>query len=429
MAPVKESEALGNDLARFAAEMFAKSLDLGLFPVAESSAPSRNPNRRYPKMWDLTEWQEILGRPDVDFVDFPMCAYGLGPPDEPNAFYQHWTRLVFRKAPKMKQILARQCPGVSASHRHIPLKGSRPGASVTRCTEAGVYAKCFCTQVLGAVRMVVAPCSSEKGGGQAEATDTGAECGRLPEGCPAMERRPVSGRRDWNQADSDEALLRDHERRKKWSEENDRNCPHLCWGCYEVHIRNKHNWVGFCPWCRENDLVHELEHPFTKTECDECVQVSQEADGAESGPDENEDGKAGGAYAAKNEDTKKAAAKYIDMVESPEAMESSVGVWRAAVTLGNELLDEAGSVEEAAKALWQVREETGRNNLAGVDSESLDGIIEENTLAYMRDPNLAAWLDLLSCYWKFGYPTMIRVPCACEPGCQIISFAILRVEL
>ena len=73
------------------------------------------------------------------------------------------------------------------------------------------------------------------------------------------------------------------------------------------------------------------------------------------------------------------------MVESPEAMESSVGVWRAAVTLGNELLDEAGSVEEAAKALWQVREETGRNNLAGVDSESLDGIIEENTLAYMRD--------------------------------------------
>ena len=299
-APVKESEALGNDLARLAAEMFAKSLDLGLFPVAESSAPSRNPNRRYPKMWDLSEWQEILGRPDVDFVDFPMCAYGLGPSDEPNAFYQHWTRLVFRKAPKMKQILARQCPGVSASHRHIPLKGSRPGASVTRCTEAGVYAKCFCTQVLGAVRMVVAPCSSEKGGGQAEATDTGAECGRLPEGCHAMERRPVSGRRDWNQADSDEALLRDHERRKKWSEENDRNCPHLCWGCYEVHIRNKHNWVGFCPWCRENDLVHELEHPFTKTECDECMQVSQEADGAESGPDEKEDGKAGGAYVAKN---------------------------------------------------------------------------------------------------------------------------------
>ena len=89
MAPLKESEALGNDLARFAAEMFVKSLDLGFFPVAESSAPSRNPNRWYPKMWDLSEWQEILSRPDVDFVDFPMCAYGLGPPDDPHAFYQH----------------------------------------------------------------------------------------------------------------------------------------------------------------------------------------------------------------------------------------------------------------------------------------------------------------------------------------------------
>ena len=54
------------------------------------------------------------------------------------------------------------------------------------------------------------------------------------------------------------------------------------------------------------------------------MQGSREGDGVESEPDEKEDGKAGGAYFAKNEDTKKAATEYIEMVESPEAMESSV---------------------------------------------------------------------------------------------------------
>ena len=143
--PLAQSEALGNNLSRFGARYFEAMLDAGGFPVAESSAPSG----RYPKQWDLPEWKRVLSRDDVSWVDFPMCAFRLGPPDAENEYYLHRTRVVFPTHRPLAVYLQRPCPGVGPAHRHVPLKGCRDGSQVTRCTEAGAYARDFVTGVVG----------------------------------------------------------------------------------------------------------------------------------------------------------------------------------------------------------------------------------------------------------------------------------------
>ena len=152
--PFAQREAEGNTLSTFAAETFETVLDAGGFPVCESSAASG----RYPKQWDLAAWQRVLSCPDVDYIEFPMCAFGLGPPDKSNEFYVRRTRIVFPCHGPLRQALLRACPGVSQHHRHVALKGSRPGHAVTRCTEAGAYSWDF-------VNTVVAVLQSSLGGG------------------------------------------------------------------------------------------------------------------------------------------------------------------------------------------------------------------------------------------------------------------------
>lgn len=143
--PLAAAEQLGNELSRFGARYFEAMLDAGGFPVAESSAPSG----RYPKQWDLPEWKKVLARDDVTWIDFPMCAFRLGPPDSENEFYVHRTRVVFPTHRPLAVYLQRPCPGVGPSHRHVALKGCREGTRVTRCTEAGAYARDFVTGVVG----------------------------------------------------------------------------------------------------------------------------------------------------------------------------------------------------------------------------------------------------------------------------------------
>ena len=60
--PLANTEEVGNCLSTFSAKYFEEMLNAGGFPVAESSAPSG----RYPKQWDLPEWQAILSREDVE---------------------------------------------------------------------------------------------------------------------------------------------------------------------------------------------------------------------------------------------------------------------------------------------------------------------------------------------------------------------------
>ena len=80
---------------------------------------------------------------------FLCVPFRLGPPDSENKFYVHRTRVVFPTHPPLAVYLQRPCPGVGPSHRHVALKGCREGTRVTRCTEAGAYARDFVTGVVG----------------------------------------------------------------------------------------------------------------------------------------------------------------------------------------------------------------------------------------------------------------------------------------
>lgn len=116
-----QKEEDGNTMANFAAEYFETMLDHGGFPVAESTGASG----RYPKQWNLASWKRVLARPDVDYMEFRMCSFGLGPPDDPTAFYQHLTRVVYPSHVPLREALNRRCPGVSHQHRHVALKKAR----------------------------------------------------------------------------------------------------------------------------------------------------------------------------------------------------------------------------------------------------------------------------------------------------------------
>ena len=153
MGKPTEKEANGNNLSTFGAVAFEKALTRGHFPIAESSGLSG----RYPKQWHLPVWRRLLQRPDVDFLEVDMCAYGLGPVDcaAGTSFYRHRTGLAFPRHPGFRLALSRLCPGISASHQHVPLQGARPGTDVTRCTEAGVYAPNFVRAVVEALQTFV----------------------------------------------------------------------------------------------------------------------------------------------------------------------------------------------------------------------------------------------------------------------------------
>ena len=187
---ITQKERDGNTLSDFGAEYFETMLDHGGFPICESTAPSG----RYPKQWHLPSWKRVLQRPDVDYVDLDMCAFGLGPPGEPGAFYRHATRVVFPRHEPLRQALLRVCPGVGPRHQHVPLKGNRSGVPVSRCTEAGVYAHDFVATVAQVVRQTL----QVNGGGP----------GLMPRGLPRADAGRAGGRgedeEEWHSAEGAE---------------------------------------------------------------------------------------------------------------------------------------------------------------------------------------------------------------------------------
>ena len=78
-----------------------------------------------------------------------------------------------------------------------------------------------------------------------------------------------------------------------------------------------------------------------------------------------------------------AAFEYIKVVD--EINDQEAETWRKVCGAGDRLLRSAGSVEQAAKALWIAREHLGRNNLQGVDDPCLDGLLHPDHLAYLRE--------------------------------------------
>ena len=132
------SEAEGNLLAEFGADLFEAAADAGAVPVAENTAP----DGRYPSAWETPRWQRVLRRDDVIVVPVDQCMFGHGPPDDLEARYRKRTWLVTVE-PELRH-LAQKCDG---QHRHVPLAGRREGAARTRCAEAGAYPNDLCQAV------------------------------------------------------------------------------------------------------------------------------------------------------------------------------------------------------------------------------------------------------------------------------------------
>ena len=88
-------------------------------------------------------------------------------------------------------------------------------------------------------------------------------------------------------------------------------------------------------------------------------------------------------YRAPNQAAKEAAVSYIAEVNESKGGEPRA--WGEVMRRGAALLDVAGSVERAAESLWQVREEQGLNNLAGVADGYLDTVLRPHLLDYLRD--------------------------------------------
>ena len=384
--PLEEVEVVGNTLGNVAAELFLSALETGAFPIAESTAKSG----RYPKMWDLPSWQAILARPDVQFVEFPMCAFGLGPGDG-SGFYRHKTRVVFPTCPELAAALARRCPGVGGTHQRIPLKGSRDGSRTTRCTEAGVYARDFVDTVAAVLSQVLC------GGGGAS---TSYEPQLRGDSRPVAQAQRPESRIVWNQSASAPEVSRVPmaESRIGWTQTA--STPEVS---RVPMVESRIGWtqaasaseVFRAPTAREQD--HESYHGMGEVArmipwLDDIFDDEDYESGV--GPvsgfvlkgDDLDVTKAGSAakpYEAPNQKAKQAAENYVAKIRASEVGDPAA--WSQVVECGAALLDGAGSVQGAAESLWQVREEQGLNNLAGVDDPYLDTVLHPHLLEYLRD--------------------------------------------
>ena len=65
--------------------------------------------------------------------------------------------------------------------------------------------------------------------------------------------------------------------------------------------------------------------------------------------------------------------------------EGSKSAWAQAAHDGEALLNASGSVEAAARALWDARRTVGLDNLRGVHSADLEGKMDSTLLGYLRD--------------------------------------------
>ena len=88
-------------------------------------------------------------------------------------------------------------------------------------------------------------------------------------------------------------------------------------------------------------------------------------------------------YRAPGAEALAAAVDYVEKVK--EVKEGTPSAWHSLRCLGDLLVKAAGSVEEAAKSLWEARESQGLCNLSGVDASFLDNILHPDHLAYLRD--------------------------------------------
>ena len=226
-----------------------------------------------------------------------MCAFGLGPADE-EGYYHHRTRVVFRKCEALAVALSRRCPGVGAAHRHVPLRGNSKGSSFSRCQEAGRYCPEFVRTVVSTLQQVLVP------GGDDDKTS--------PTGCaPQLEGEETRAGSHW---------------------------------CENV---SGHGLGGYAGWLDELD---DDGYIFSgRSDLPTCGVL---------GPGTGDDTRAGSAmYQAPSEQAKEQAQQYIELAQ--KVGPGTPMAWAELCKKGGDLVKQAGSVQLAAKSLWEVREDSG----------------------------------------------------------------------
>ena len=106
IAKAIDKEQLGLEFALVTVECCRELSKQGVFFSIENPATSR--------LWSFDPIQSLLSLPATFVVDFTMCAYGRP--------YKKCTRFLSNFHPL--RGLERKCPGLSATHSHLPLCGS-----------------------------------------------------------------------------------------------------------------------------------------------------------------------------------------------------------------------------------------------------------------------------------------------------------------
>ena len=79
-------------------------------------------------------------------------------------------------------------------------------------------------------------------------------------------------------------------------------------------------------------------------------------------------------------------AAALDYIEAVSGLGSGTpSDWNLVRGKGDQLLEESGSVQAAARALWSARKEVGLDNLRGVQDEGLQKVLHPDLLSYLRE--------------------------------------------
>ena len=135
-------------------------------------------------------------------------------------------------------------------------------------------------------------------------------------------------------------------------------------------------------WGDDGSYEDDEEEPEEEQE-DEEVETGPRSGGAvEKGSQRTGGSAPGGVYKAPNPEAKSAAEEYTR--RAVDGFDNTAAGWATLVKKGNGLVRAAGSVQGAAESLWQVREEKGLMNLAGIDQVEFDSVLHPDHLEYLR---------------------------------------------
>lgn len=134
-------------------------------------------------------------------------------------------------------------------------------------------------------------------------------------------------------------------------------------------------------WGEDGSYEDDEEEPEEENEDEEPSSDTRGGGTPEDGPGTSRRSPSSSTYKAPHAEAKAAADEYTDAVEE---FGNTASGWATVVQKGNKLVKAAGSIQQAAESLWEVREERGLMNLASIDHEEFDAVLHPDNLQYLR---------------------------------------------